>query len=89
MLVTHWTPTAQNAIVEFRKKAIPSVTLFLGALIQSTYVLTAYSVAEEMECKERNYFAWVNPFNGPIDTRFAGPLTDRCRIAFIRVRSFE
>ena len=89
LLATHLTQTAQNCIVEFRMKAKPLVTLFLGALVRSKYVITAYTVAIIMKNKEINYFAWVNAVNRQVDIAFVGHLTARQKIAQITVRSFK
>ena len=89
LLATHLTQTAQNCIVEFRMRAKPSVTSFLGALVRSKYVITAYSVAIKMKNKETTYFARVNAANRDVDIAFVGYLTNRKKIAQIRVRSFK
>ena len=89
MLGTHWSQTAEDAIVEFRKHAEPTKMLFLGALIHSYYVITPYSLAVEMLCNKRNYFARVNLFNGVIGIEHVDTVRDGSRIAFIEVRSFK
>ena len=89
MLHIHWTEIARDAIVEFRKIAKPSITSFLGALIHSTYVITAYSVTQKIQSKKSNYFALVNLFDGQIGIKDVGSVGDGFRIAFIEVRSFK
>ena len=89
MLGTHWSQTAQDAIVEFRNHENPTKMLFLGALIDSLHVITPYSLARKMLCNERNYFARVNLFNGIIGIINVKPLIDGSRIAYIEVRSFK
>ena len=89
MWETHWSQTAQDAIVEFRKKAKPTKTLFLGALIHSMYVITPYSIAEKILCQKINYFARVVNFNHDIGIKDVAILREGSKFSFIEVRSFK